>query len=205
MTVLDLPSICLMPRQKKIDMLPFIAEFVTTKLNPRIASFAKAGDAAKHWVVVNEADNYISDFKARSFCATDVNQHLPHGAQDEPQNKCFSRKDILTLHKTGKIPVFDAKGEHETLHVPRNMGTWQPFNPVIDFSPYHPRRRWLRTINDVYVLINQQSAETRNTDVVTLLGFAQSAVYGSFHPTAEAHARIAGAFTIGAESMLKEP
>jgi hypothetical protein len=202
MTVLDLPSICLRVKDKGITKLPFIEAFVNTKLNPRIASFARPEGAAKPWLVVNDADDYISGFKERSFCATDVDQA---GAQPEPQNKCYTRREILTLHRTGKIPVFDAHNENETLHVPRTLGTWQPFNPVLDFSPYHPRRRWMRTINDVYLLINQQSAETRDTDVVTLLGFAQSAVYGAFHPTAEAHARVADSFAKGAETVLREP
>lgn len=202
MTVLDLRSVCLRPKEMGIRKLPLIEAFVKTKLNPRIASFARPGGDAKPWLVVNEADDYISDFKARSFCATDVDEP---GAQPEPEDKCYSRLDILRLHRNGKIPVFGAHNEHETLHVPRTLGTWQPFNPVLDFSPYHPRRRWLRTMNDVYVLINQQSAASRDTDVVTLLGFAQSAVYGAFHPTAEAHARVADAFARSAETVLMEP
>ena len=131
-------------------------------------------------------------------------------APNEPEDHCYSFSELDGLVVAGRFPDYryNPKKADETLHIPRfslNKDNWIPFDPVLGFYPYRTRTRWARTANDVYILINQNKSTTRMQTVQVLLSLTQSAVNGSFHPTAEAHARVASSFADAAEQMLSSP
>ncbi|MBN8981924.1 MAG: hypothetical protein J0I29_11710 [Rhizobiales bacterium] len=202
MTVADLEMICLWDEQKQgsreINALGKIGYFVKNKLNTEIASFAKAAPPEKQWKLATDADDFIGDFKGRNFCAT-------LNTPAEPSSACNDLQKNRELQMSASV-LDTQKAIDETLLIPRKSGeVWKPFDPAINFSPYHHRHRWLRTVNDVYMLINQQPAQTRQSIDVTLLGLAQPALHGAFHPTAQAHARVADSFATSAETVIQKP
>jgi hypothetical protein len=195
MTVWAFKGICLQKNLLAGGTLPYIEYFAKTQLGRLVSEFASA--SSNPYTLVNE---YVDEFSNHGFCATT--------APNEPVDHCYSFSELGHLVVARKLPDYqnNPKKADETLHIPRRSGEdWLPFDPVLGFYPYRTRTRWARTQNDVYILINQnESAMAAQTEQV-LLSFRQSAVFGSFHPTAEAHARVASSFADAAEKMLTSP
>jgi hypothetical protein len=195
MTVWAFKGICLQKNLLAGGTLPYIEYFAKTQLGRLVSEFASA--SSNPYTLVNE---YVDEFSNHGFCATT--------APNEPVDHCYSFSELGHLVVARKFPDYqnNPKKADETLHIPRRSGEdWLPFDPVLGFYPYRTRTRWARTQNDVYILINQnESAMAAQTEQV-LLSFRQSAVFGSFHPTAEAHARVASSFADAAEKMLTSP
>jgi hypothetical protein len=201
MTVWGLRSICIRDDQISGGTLPYIEKFATSMLNNKVTDFASGNGAADTYVLIND---YVPEFIRRSFCATTLSNSATSEVAPEPAKQCYSLWDIIALMDSNKIPAYLGKSAAETLHLPRlsSQSEWRPFDPVLGFEPYRSRQRWMRTMNDVYVLINQQKWATRLSPDQVLSSFTQSAIYGAFHPTAESHARIAGSFAAAATQLL---
>jgi len=193
MTVWAYKSICL----KKDYLLPsgtlaYVENFAKTRLKTAVADFAEGIGTANQYTVVSD---YADEIGGHGFCSTK--------APEEPQDRCYSFVDLNDLAAGWAANSHTIPPANETLHVPRFLNEqWLPFDPVLGFNPYRHRSRWARTMNDVYVLINQNNKATRLDTTQVLLSFTKSAVYGAFHPTAEAHARVASSFAAAAEPLL---
>ena len=83
------------------------------------------------------------------------------------------------------------------MHVPRaeaggctnGVTAFLPFQPT-QFEPYRSRTR-LRTMNDVFLAINQRPQSYLDENAFGVLDLSGRATGGAFHPTAEGHAIIA--------------
>ena len=73
---------------------------------------------------------------------------------------------------------------------------WRPFDPSKQNYPYALRQRWVRTINDAYVMINQKVVDRFGTIDETASQQNFSETVGAMHPTAEGHASMADAMLI---------
>ena len=65
-----------------------------------------------------------------------------------------------------------------------------PFPPN-RFEPYQKRTQLFRTMNDVFLAINQRPAQYLDASPFGILDLSGRATGGAFHPTAEGHAMIA--------------
>ena len=73
---------------------------------------------------------------------------------------------------------------------------WRPYDPATQNYPYALRQRWVRTINDAYMIMNQK--------VVDHFGYIDEGssakdfteTTGGMHPSAEGHASLADAMMI---------
>ena len=65
-----------------------------------------------------------------------------------------------------------------------------PFQPT-RFEPYRSRTRLFRTMNDVFLAINQRPQYYLDENAFGVLDLSGRATGGAFHPTAEGHAMIA--------------
>jgi hypothetical protein len=96
----------------------------------------------------------------------------------------------------------------ETLHLPGGFksakGDWRPFDPVFDYRPYQHRTRLLRTMNETYFVINQLSGASQGSKAGGMLSLRDAAVFGAFHPTAEAHAIFADEFFSKSDAILQK-
>ena len=72
---------------------------------------------------------------------------------------------------------------------PRDTSYFHPFPPY-RYEPYRQRTRLFRTMNDVYMTINQRPLGTSDI-AFGPLDLTTRAAQGAFHPTAEAHAIVA--------------
>jgi hypothetical protein len=117
-------------------------------------------------------------------CATtDAQSHPP------ARKVCFTAKDFANLHCT--------LGP-ESMHVPRaeaggyanDPSEFLRFSPN-QFGPYRSRTRLLRTLNDVFLAINQRPQQYLDQNAFGVLDLSGRATGGAFHPTAEGHAIIA--------------
>ena len=73
---------------------------------------------------------------------------------------------------------------------------WRPYDPSKQNYPYALRQRWVRTINDAYVIINQKVVDRFGVvdETASQQNFAETV--GAMHPTAEGHASMADAMLI---------
>ena len=85
----------------------------------------------------------------------------------------------------------------ELTHLPRaeaggcpGVTTFLPFQPT-RFEPYRSRTRLFRTMNDVFLAINQRPQYYLDENAFGVLDLSGRATGGAFHPTAEGHAMIA--------------
>ena len=127
----------------KSDQVERDVEQARVKLNESLAAFAFKPPA---FDVVNA---YTSDYASRGVCATtDAQSHPP---ADEA---CFTAKDFANL-RCALSP--------ELVHVPRaeaggcasDPSEFLPFSPT-RFEPYRSRTRLFRTMNDVFLAVNQR-------------------------------------------------
>ena len=84
------------------------------------------------------------------------------------------------------------------MHVPRAQAggcvndppAFLPFSPN-QLQPYRSRTRLFRTLNHVFLAINQRPQQYLDQGAFGVLDLSGRATSGAFHPTAEGHAMIA--------------
>jgi hypothetical protein len=89
------------------------------------------------------------------------------------------------------------------MHVPRaeaggcanDPSEFLPFSPN-QFEPYRSRSRLFRTMNDVFLAINQRPQQYLDQSPFGVLDLPGRTTGGAFHPTAEGHAIIANDATV---------
>ena len=153
------------------------------ELNESLAAFAFKSPA---FDVVN---SYTSDYARRGVCATTDAQSHPTASE-----ACFTAKDFANLH---------CALSPESMHVPRaeaggcvnDPSEFLPFSPN-QFEPYRTRTRLFRTMNDVFLAINQRPQQYLDQSPFGVLDLSGRATGGAFHPTAEGHAIIANDATV---------
>jgi hypothetical protein len=167
----------------KSDQVERDVEQARVKLNESLVAFAFKPPA---FDVVN---SYTSDYASRGVCATtDAQSHPPAG------EACFTAKDFANLH---------CALSPESMHMPRaeaggcvnDPSAFLPFSPT-QFEPYRTRTRLFRTMNDVFLAINQRPQEYLDQSPFGVLDLSGRATGGAFHPTAEGHAIIANDATV---------
>jgi hypothetical protein len=167
----------------KSDQVERDVEQARVKLNESLAAFAFKSPA---FDVVN---SYTSDYARRGVCATtDAQSHPP------ASEACFTAKDFANLH---------CALSPESMHVPRaeaggcasDPSEFLPFSPN-QFEPYRTRTRLFRTMNDVFLAINQRPQQYLDQSPFGVLDLSGRATGGAFHPPAEGHAIIANDATV---------
>jgi hypothetical protein len=162
----------------KSDQVERDVEQARVKLNESLAGFALKSPA---FDVIN---TYTSDYARRGVCATtDAQSHPP------ASEACFTAKDFANLH---------CVLSPESMHVPRaeaegcanDPSAFLPFSPN-QFEPYRTRTRLFRTMNDVFLAVNQRPQQYLDQNPFGVLDLSGRATGGAFHPTAEGHAMIA--------------
>ena len=157
-------------------------EQARVKLNESLAAFAFKPPA------FDVVTTYASDYAGRGVCATTDPQSRPPAGE-----ACFTAPDSAKLHCALSA---------ESMHVPRaeaggcpdDPSEFLPFSPI-RFEPYRSRTRLFRTMNDVFLAINQRPAQYLDASPFGVLDLSGRATGGAFHPTAEGHAIIANETT----------
>ena len=162
-------------------------EQARVKLNESLAAFALRPHAD-----FNVLNAYAADFERRGVCATTDPESYPPAGQ-----ACFTMQDIVTLPCAPGNPPSDPESTHAaraTLGADNcgvnNPAFFHPFPPS-RFEPYRHRTRLFRTMNDVFVGINQRPDGRIDASAFGTLDLTGRTTGGAFHPTAEGHALIA--------------
>jgi hypothetical protein len=138
------------------------------------------------------------DFHGHGFCAThDHDSQLPNGQQ------CFTTAN-LTDYNFVRCADHDPPSNPESQHLPQpivqigmpncpNSNDIHAFHPFVPgrYEPYRSRTRLFRTMNDVFMTINERPPQQIDA-AYGLLDLTNRASSGAFHPTAEGHAIVAG-------------
>ena len=151
-------------------------EHARVKLNESLVAFALRPPA------FDVVAAYTSDYAKRGVCATTDPQS--HAGQS-----CFTAQDFANLR---------CELNPESMHVPRaeaggcstGAAEFLPFAPT-QFGPYRSRTRLFRTLNDVFLAINQRPQNYLDQSAFGVLDLSGRATGGAFHPTAAGHATIA--------------
>lgn len=80
---------------------------------------------------------------------------------------------------------------------------WRPYNPSTENWPYALRQRWVRTMNDAYMTVNEK-VMTRGgqvDDQASASSFSETA--GAMHPTAEGNAAMADAILLDIRDSVR--
>ncbi len=159
------------------DQVERNVEEARVKLNESLVAFALKPPA------FDVVTAYTSGYAKRGVCATTDPQSRPSGG-----DACFTVTDLANL---GCDP------SAESTHLPRaeaggcpGVTTFLPFQPT-QFEPYRSRARLFRTMNDVFLAINQRPQYYLDENAFGVLDLSGRATGGAFHPTAEGHAMIA--------------
>jgi hypothetical protein len=160
------------------DQVERDVEQARVKLNESLAAFALKPPA------FDVVTAYTSAYAKRGVCATTDPQSRPPAGE-----ACFTATDFANLHCALSA---------ESMHVPRaeadgctdGVTAFLPFRPT-RFEPYRTRTRLLRTMNDVFLAINQRPQYYLDENAFGVLDLSGRATGGAFHPTAEGHAIIA--------------
>jgi hypothetical protein len=85
-----------------------------------------------------------------------------------------------------------------------NQGVWRPYNPQTESFPYALRQRWVRSFNDVFVIMNEKVPDQSGKidDRASAIVFSETT--GAMHPTAEGHAAMADAIMMDLRGKLRE-
>jgi hypothetical protein len=165
------------------DQVERDVEQARVKLNESLATFALKPPA------FDVVTTYTPDFASRGVCATTDPQSRPPAG-----GACFTATDFAKLHCALSA---------ESMHVPRaeaggcrnDPSEFLPFSPI-RFEPYRSRTRLFRTLNDVFLAINQRQPQYLDQGPSGLLDLPGRATGGAFHPTAQGHAIIANETTL---------
>jgi hypothetical protein len=159
------------------DQVERDVEHARVKLNESLVAFALKPPA------FDVVTAYTSDYAKRGVCATSDPQSRP-----PPGDACFTVTDLAGLR---------CDLSAESTHVPRaeaggcaGVTAFLPFQPT-RFEPYRSRTRLFRTMNDVFLAINQRPQYYLDENAFGVLDLSGRATGGAFHPTAEGHAMIA--------------
>jgi hypothetical protein len=81
-------------------------------------------------------------------------------------------------------------------------GQWRPFDPQTESFPYALRQRWVRTFNDVFLLMNDKVLDQSGhvDDRASASVFSETT--GAMHPSAEGHAAMADAIMMDLRERL---
>ena len=81
---------------------------------------------------------------------------------------------------------------------------WRPYNPATQNWPYALRQRWVRTINDAYMTVNEKvmTKGGQVDDQASAASFSETA--GAMHPTAEGNAAMADAILLDIRDMVRD-
>jgi hypothetical protein len=127
--------------------------------------------------------------------------------EDQPfQGHGFcARKPGQSAEKTEQlnIPCWSPKPDCK-INWQGREGQWFPYNPQTESFPYALRQRWVRTFNDVFVVLNEKVLDQsgRVDDRASAAVFSETT--GAMHPTAEGHAAMADAIMMDLRSRLGE-
>ncbi len=99
---------------------------------------------------------------------------------------CIARPTPKSMHVPRTGPLSSA--------CPGDPAAFLPFPPG-RFEPYRSRTRLFRTMNDVFLAINQRPQHYLDQSPFGVLDLSGRATGGAFHPTAEGHAIIANEAT----------
>ncbi len=116
-------------------------------------------------------------FRGHGFCAKDP------GREDDPA-------EVLMVPCWGKAQRLTQSCQPGIL----GQGTgWRPYNPATQDYPYALRQRWVRTINDAFMVINQKIVDRSGQidEVSSVRDFTETT--GAMHPNAEGNAALADA------------
>ena len=170
------------------DQVERDVEHARVKLNEALAAFALRPPTEFDVVTA-----YTSDYGRRGVCATTDGQSRPPAGQ-----ACFTTLDLFNLRCAPEADIA------ESMHAPRagplsnacsgDPAAFLPFPPG-RFEPYRSRTRLFRTMNDVFLAINQRPQYYLDQSPFGVLDLSGRATGGAFHPTAEGHAIIANGTT----------
>jgi hypothetical protein len=170
------------------DQVERDVEHARVKLNEALAACALRPPAEFDLVTT-----YASDYGKRGVCATTDGQSRPPAGQ-----ACFTTLDLFNLRCAPEADIA------ESMHLPRagplsnacsgDPAAFLPFPPR-RFEPYRSRTRLFRTMNDVFLAINQRPQYYLDQSPFGVLDLSGRATGGAFHPTAEGHAIIANETT----------
>jgi len=164
-------------------------------LNTALGSFAASlASGGAQPLLLTSFDS--AEFRGRGFCATADAASRPPGGQ-----ACFTKDELVDSREIPCAPGIPPSNPEST-HIPRpatdlsdcpHTGDTSGFHPFPPdrYEPYRHRERLFRTMNDVYMTINQRPPYDIDA-AWGLLDLANRAAGGAFHPTAEGHAIVAG-------------
>jgi hypothetical protein len=164
-------------------------------LNTALTDFASNLGTAAEPKPATVISAFVADMHDRGFCVTtDRASRPPQG------HACFTMADITDANTIGCAPG-DPPSNPESMHPPHvtnqlgacphavDISSFHPFPPA-RFEPYRHRSRLFRTMDDVYMTIEQRPPQEIDT-AWGLLDLTNRASGGAFHPTAEGHALVA--------------
>ena len=201
-------DMCVKRVQNNLPVLETISKFTEERLNGAIddlvADKDSDGKPRPSWIAIKD---HKSAFRDRGVCASKSQEMAEKPIPAEPFVGCKTGNQVEALVRSiGKIK---GPAVQETLHFPIGEGdgtsNFLPFEPVFDYQPYHHRTRLARTMNEVQFVINLLTANTQAEKAAGILSLQNSAVFGAFHPTGEAHSIFADEFFAKSKSILQNP
>lgn len=201
-------KMCVKRIQNNLPVLETISNFTEERLNGTIDNLVADKDAdgkpRPSWIAIKD---HKAAFMKRGFCASKAQEMAEKPIPAEPFVGCKSGNQVEAMVRS--IGPITGPAVQETLHFPIGEGSatgnFLPFEPVFDYQPYHHRTRLVRTMNEVQFVINQLTANTQAAKAAGILSLRNSAVFGAFHPTGEAHAIFADGFFAESKTILEKP
>jgi lysophospholipase L1-like esterase len=118
------------------------------------------------------------------------------------QNKRYADDpaEILQIPCMGKAARDTATCESSLSGKARD---WRPYNPASQNWPYALRQRWVRTLNDAYMTVNEKvmTKGGQVDDQASASSFSETA--GAMHPTAEGNAAMADAILLDIRDQVR--
>ena len=164
-------------------------------------------DRFSHWLVVREekldaAHNQLANLHVRMKDLAEANGWTFAGRAyaDKPfrgHGFCAQRKDRLDDPAEAlMVPCWGTASRPSQSCEPGILakGTgWRPYDPATQNYPYALRQRWVRTINDAYMVMNQKVVDRYSVidEKASARDFTETT--GAMHPNAEGHASLADA------------
>jgi hypothetical protein len=126
-------------------------------------------------------------FRGRGFCA--VNRKRLSDPAEILRIPCWSKSE--------------ASAESCSTSLSGGERAWRPYNPSTQSYPYALRQRWVRTFNDVYMIVNQKvlTRDGRLDERASNTVFSETT--GAMHPSAEGHAAMADALLLDVRSIVE--
>jgi hypothetical protein len=151
------------------------------------ALYAKMAAAAQEhgWTFAGRAHS-AKPFRNHGFCALDPSR--PDDPAEALIVPCWGKAARPTL--SCQSGIF-------------GQGTgWRPYDPATQNYPYALRQRWVRTVNDVYMAINQKIADRFGVidEASSERDFSETT--GAMHPNAQGEAALADALLMDLRPKL---